>query len=101
MITAVILAAAVEDNEAIRGALQDVGRWIDTEIGGRVGPVVEVAGRWIDTEIGGRVGPVVEVAGRWINTEIGPRVGPVLEDAGRSLLHWWQKNVEGREQSEL
>lgn len=82
MITVVILAAAVEDNEAIRGALQDVGRWIDTEIGGRVGPVLEDAGRWVDKEIGGRG-------------------GPVLEDAGRSLLHWWQKNVEGREQTEL
>jgi hypothetical protein len=48
MLAGVILAVGIEDNEAIRGALQGVGRWVDQEIGGRVTrvkPVVQDAGK--------------------------------------------------------
>jgi hypothetical protein len=59
ILAGVILAVGIEDNEAIRGALQGVGRWVNKEIGGRVGLVLQDSGKplldWWKKKVEGRV----------------------------------------------
>ncbi|CCX34646.1 hypothetical protein FPQ18DRAFT_375564 [Pyronema domesticum] len=59
IIAGVIRAAGIEDNEAIRDALQGAGRWVDKEIGGRVGLVLQDSRKslldWWKRNVEGRV----------------------------------------------